>query len=87
MDRVILALLTEAMAQGIAPEGGVGWQWQGPYEGGATFMAVYGSDPRSRTCIEESPLPGFRSHPPMVMIQGLDLVRRAVLGKLASPAD
>ena len=39
--------LTEAMAQMTAPEGGVGLAMVGPYEGGATFMAVYGSDPRA----------------------------------------
>ena len=58
--------LTEAMAQTAAPEGGVGLAMVGPYDGGATFMAVYGSDPTSANMYCKSPLSGFRSHPPMV---------------------
>ena len=79
--------LTEAMAQATAPEGGVGLALVGPYEGGATFMAVYGSDPRSRTCIESRRFQNSDHIRRWLVIQGLDLVRRAVLGELASPAD
>ena len=79
--------LTEAMAQATAPEGGVGLALVGPYKGGATFMAVYGSDPRARTCIESRRFQDSDHIRRWLVIQGLDLVRRAVLGKLASPAD
>ena len=79
--------LTEAMAQAVAPENGVGLAMVGPYEGGATFMAVYGSDTRSRTCIESRRFQDSDHIRRWLVIQGLDLVRRAVLGKLASPAD
>jgi hypothetical protein len=75
------------MAQGIAPEDGVGLAMVGPYNDGATFMAVYGSDPRSRTCIESRRFQDSDHIRRWLVIQGLDLVRRAVLGKLASPAD
>ena len=79
--------LTEAMAQAVAPENGVGLAMVGPYEGGATFMAVYGSDTRSRTCIASRRFQDSDHIRRWLVIQGLDLVRRAVLGKLASPAD
>ena len=79
--------LTEAMAQAVAPPGGVGLAMVGPYEGGATFMAVYGSDPQSRTCIESRRFQDSDHIRRWLVIQGLDLVRRAVLGKLDSSAD
>ena len=79
--------LTEAMAQAVAPAGGVGLAMVGPYEGGATFMAVYGSDPQSRTCIESRRFQDSDHIRRWLVIQGLDLVRRAVLGKLDSSAD
>ena len=79
--------LTEAMAQMAAPEGGVGLAMVGPYKGGATFMAVYGSDPRARTCIASRRFQDSEHIRRWLVIQGLDLVRRAVLGELASPAD
>ena len=79
--------LTEAMARATAPEGGVGLALVGPYKGGATFMAVYGSDPQARTCIESRRFQDSDHIRRWLVIQGLDLVRRAVLGKLASPAD
>ena len=79
--------LTEAMAQAVAREGGVGLAMVGPYEGGATFMAVYGDDPRSRTCIESRRFQNSDHIRRWLVIQGLDLVRRAVLGKLDSSAD
>ena len=79
--------LTEAMAQTAAPEGGVGLAMVGPYKGGATFMAVYGSDPQTRTCIASRRFQDSEHIRRWLVIQGLDLVRRAVLGKLASPAD
>ena len=79
--------LTEAMARATAPEGGVGLALVGPYKGGATFMAVYGSDPQARICIESRRFQDSDHIRRWLVIQGLDLVRRAVLGKLASPAD
>ena len=79
--------LTEAMAQTAAPEGGVGLAMVGPYDGGATFMAVYGSDPRARICIASRRFQDSDHIRRWLVIQGLDLVRRAVLGELASPAD
>ena len=79
--------LTEAMAQTAAPEGGVGLAMVGPYKGGATFMAVYGSDPRARICVASRRFQDSDHIRRWLVIQGLDLVRRAVLGELASPAD
>ncbi len=80
-----LRAAAEAMAKAVAPKRGVGLAMVGPCEGRATFMAVYGPD--VQTCIESRRFQDSDYTRRWLVIQGLDLVRRAVLGELTSPAD
>ncbi|MDA0745738.1 MAG: CinA family nicotinamide mononucleotide deamidase-related protein [bacterium] len=78
--------LAAALAERVAPANGVGLAMIGPFDGGATFVAVHG--------------PGeFKASEPgrhyqdtehirrWMVIQGMDRVRRAVLGEMKSPVD
>ena len=77
--------LAESIAKDAAPEGGVGLAMIGPFEDNATFMAVYGPD--IQTCIESRRFQNNDHISRWLVIQGLDQVRRSVLGELESPAD
>ena len=76
-----------AMAKAAAPKGGMGLAMLGPCEGGATFMAVYGPGPQGQICVESRRFQDSDHIRRWLVIQGLDLVRRSILGELASPAD
>ena len=74
------------IAKDAALEGGVGLAMVGPFEDNATFMAVHGPD--IQTCIESRRFQTNNDHiSRWLVIQGLDIVRRSVLGELESPAD
>ena len=76
----------EAIAKDVAPEGGVGLAMVGPFDDNMTFMAVYGPD--IQTCVESRRFQTDNDHiSRWLVIQGLDQVRRSVLGELESPAD
>ena len=75
----------EAIAKDAAPEGGVGLAMVGPFEDNLTFMAVHGPD--IQTCIESRRFQSSDHISRWLVIQGLDIVRRSVLGELESPAD
>lgn len=75
------------LAKAAAPKGGMGLAMLGPYEDQTTFMAVYGPGPNAPTCVESRRFQDSDHIRRWLMIQGLDLVRRAILGDLASPAD
>ena len=78
--------LAEALAEGIAPDGGVGLALVGPFEESATAIALHGpGDVRlfepGRTYLDTDYARRW------IITQGLDRVRRAVLGQLTSPVD
>jgi len=80
------ARLAASFAERIAPCGGVGLVLLGPFEDHLTFMAVHG--PGDLRLSE--PSRHYRRNDYVrswLVIQGLDWVRRAVLGQLRSPAD
>jgi competence/damage-inducible protein CinA-like protein len=77
-----------ALAQAVAPAGGIGLALLGPLAGNSTFMAMHG--PGNYRRVE----PARRYRPQEAeyrrrwhVIQGLDWIRRAVLGQLESPVD
>ncbi len=77
--------LAARLAERVAPEGGLGLALLGPLEG-ATCLAVHGPgelrfQERGRNFKDSSYVRRW------LAIQGLDRVRRAVLGQLSSPAD
>lgn len=82
--------LAEALAQAVAPADGVGLALIGPFadeeRGDLTFIAVHGPGElrltnRSRNFQDTDYIRRW------LVTQGLDWVRRAVLGQLTSPAD
>jgi nicotinamide-nucleotide amidase len=80
------ASVAATLARAVAPADGVGLTLAGPFEHNTTFIALQG--PGDLHLLE----PG-RNHQQTdyvrrwLVIQGLDWVRRAVLGQLTSPAD
>jgi hypothetical protein len=80
------ALLAASFAERIAPRDGVGLALLGPLEDHLTFIAVHGpGDVRM-----SEPSRHYRRNDYVrswLVVQGLDWVRRAVLGQLSSPAD
>jgi len=74
------------LAQFAAPPDGVGFALIGPFHDNSTFMALYGpGDMRlARAGRNYQDSDYIRS---WLAIQGLDWIRRAVLGQLTSPAD
>jgi nicotinamide-nucleotide amidase len=80
------ARLAALFAERIAPKGGVGLALLGPCEDHLTFIAVHGpGDIRW-----SEPSRNYRRNDYVrawLVIQGLDWVRRAVLGQMRSPAD
>ena len=75
------------LAKAAAPKGGMGLAMLGPYEDQTTFMAVYGPGPNAPTCVESRRFQDSDHIRRWLVIQAMDLVRRAILGDLASPAD
>ena len=78
-------VLAGVLAQKVAENGGVGLAMVGPFADNTTFMAVHG--PGIQTCIESRRLQDSDHIRRWLVIQGLDQVRRSVLGELESPAD
>ena len=80
------ARMAASFAERVAPSGGVGLALLGPFEDHLTFIAVHGpGDIRL-----SEPSRHYRRNDYVrawLVIQGLDWVRRAVLGQLRSPAD
>jgi hypothetical protein len=80
------AHLAASFAEKIAPSNGVGLVLLGPFEDHLTFIAVHG--PGDLRLSEASR--HYRRNDYVrswLVIQGLDWVRRAVLGQMRSPAD
>jgi hypothetical protein len=77
--------LAESIAKNAAPNGGVGLAMIGPFEDNTTFMAVHSPD--IQTCIESRRFQKSDHISRWLVIQGLDIVRRSILGELESPAD
>jgi hypothetical protein len=78
--------LAASFAERIAPKGGVGLALLGPLEDHLTFIAVHGPGDLRMS----EPSRHYRRNDYVrswLVIQGLDWVRRAVLGQLRSPAD
>lgn len=75
------------LAKAVAPKGGMGLAMLGPYEDQTTFMAVYGPGLTAPTCVESRRFQDSDHIRRWLVIQAMDLVRRAILGDLASPAD
>lgn len=78
--------LAAALAERIAPRGGVGLAMIGPLEDNATYVAVHGPGglchaERGRTFHDTELVRRW------LVIQGLDWIRRVLLGQLESPAD
>jgi nicotinamide-nucleotide amidase len=78
--------LSKALAERIAPDGGVGFAMVGPFEDDATFMAIHGPGDM-RLCVDSRRFQDSEHIRRWLVIQGLDWVRRCVLGELESPAD
>lgn len=83
-------VLAAALAQAVAPAGGIGLALAGPFpdaeKGDLTFMAVHGPEEvdfslRGRNFQDTDYIRRW------MVIQGLDWVRRVVLGQLSSPVD
>ena len=70
----------------MAPKDGIGLAMLGPMEDLATYIAVYGLGGRRLTKkgLNYRDQPYFRH---WLVIQGMDWVRRVVLGELVSPVD
>ena len=78
--------LAMGLAQFAAPPGGIGFALIGPFDDNSTFIALRG--PRTMKVVKQGrnyqDSDYIRS---WLAIQGLDWIRRAVLGQLTSPAD
>jgi nicotinamide-nucleotide amidase len=78
--------LATGLAEYAAPPGGIGLALVGPFENRSTYIALCGPDnmqlDKAGRNYQNSPY--IRS---WLAIQGLDWIRRAVLGQLVSPAD
>jgi nicotinamide-nucleotide amidase len=78
--------LVKALAERVAPEGGIGIAMVGPFEEDATFMAIHGPQDM-RLCVDSRRFQDSDHIRRWLVIQGLDWVRRCILGELESPAD
>ncbi|MGA1195431.1 MAG: CinA family nicotinamide mononucleotide deamidase-related protein [Candidatus Latescibacterota bacterium] len=79
-------VLVKAVAERVAPDGGIGFAMIGPFDNDATFMAIHGPD-EMRLCVESRRFQDNDHIRRWLVIQGLDWVRRCVLGDMESPAD
>jgi nicotinamide-nucleotide amidase len=81
------AALAAALASGVAPERGVGLSLVGPFSDDVVVVAVHGPGQLrlSRTMRGSRREPEYRRR--WMIVQGLDWIRRAVLGELESPVD
>lgn len=78
--------LAARLARSVAPARGLGLAWLGPFEDNSTIIAVHGPGEIRLTEAGRN----FRDTEYIrhwLVIQGLDWIRRAVLGQLSSPAD
>jgi hypothetical protein len=74
------------LAQSIAPPGGIGIALIGPFEDSSTYIALRGPGEMRLTKAGRT----YRDADYIrrwLAIQGLDWIRRTVLGQLTSPAD
>jgi len=78
--------LAKALAERVASDDGIGLAMIGPFEDDATFMAIHGPEDM-RLCMESRRFQDNEHIRRWLVIQGLDWVRRCVLGELESPAD
>ena len=78
--------LAAAAAASVAPKHGLGLAMLGPFADNSTIIALYGLEELLLT----QPGRRFQDSPYLrrwFVIQGLDWVRRALLGQFSSPAD
>lgn len=78
--------LAKAVAERVAPDGGIGFAMLGPFENDMTYMALHGPN-KMHLCVESRRFQDNDHIRRWLVIQGLDWVRRSVLGELESPAD
>ena len=79
-------MLAGLLAERAAPDGGVGLAMIGPFNGSSTAIAVRGPG-EMRTNEQGRRFEDSDLVRRWTVIQGLDRVRRAVLGVLESPVD
>jgi nicotinamide-nucleotide amidase len=78
--------LAAGLARTVTPSNGVGLAWLGPFDDNSTVIAVHGP---GEVCLTEL----GRNYQDTeyirrwLVIQGLDWIRRAILGQLSSPVD
>jgi nicotinamide-nucleotide amidase len=78
--------LAARLARNVAPASGVGLAWLGPFADDSTIIAVHGpANVRLAEAGRNYQDTEYIRH--WLVIQGLDWIRRAVLGQLTSPAD
>lgn len=78
--------VTAALAQAIAPAAGVGLALAGPFADSSTYIALHGPGDIRLNVLGRN----YRDTDYIrrwLVIQGLDWIRRAVLGQLSSPVD
>jgi nicotinamide-nucleotide amidase len=78
--------LAARLARHVAPAHGLGLAWLGPFEDNSTIIAVHGpGQVRLTEAGRNYRDTGYIRH--WLVIQGLDWIRRAVLGQFSSPVD
>jgi nicotinamide-nucleotide amidase len=78
--------LAARLARSVAPARGLGLAWLGPFEDNSTIIAVHGpGQVRLTEAGRNYRDTEYIRH--WLVIQGLDWIRRAVLGQLTSPVD
>jgi nicotinamide-nucleotide amidase len=80
------AMLTASAAKRVAPAGGLGLALLGPFDDNSTFIAIEGPG-RFRLTRSGRHYPDTDYGRQWLVIQGLDWIRRVLLGQLTSPAD
>lgn len=78
--------MLEKAASSVAPPSGLGLALLGPFHQNSTFVAISGPG-NTKLC---KPTRGYRDSNysrRWIVVQGLDWVRRVILGELSSPAD